>query len=103
MNKRDLVGRIATDAGLTRAQAARAVEAFLAGVQAGLMRGDRVTLSGFGSFAVLEQKAREVRHPRSGAPVKIGARRTPRFAAAIELKTAVARQAAAREAGLGRL
>ena len=91
MNKRDLIGRVAADARITRAQAARAVDAFIAGVQDGLLKGDRVTLSGFGSFAVLQRKARSVRDPRSGAPIQIDAHRTPRFAPAIELKAAVNR------------
>ena len=47
MNKRDLVGKVAIDARLTRAQAARALEAFLRGIQTSLVSGDRVTLSGF--------------------------------------------------------
>jgi len=93
MNKRDLVGRVAVDARITRAQAARAVDAFIAGVQDGLLKGDRVTLSGFGSFAVSLRKARSVRDPRSGAPIQIGEHRTPRFAPAIELKAAVNRLA----------
>jgi DNA-binding protein HU-beta len=91
LNKRDLVTKIAVDAQLTRAQASRAVDAFIAGVQAGLLRGDRVTLSGFGSFAVSQRKARSVRNPRSGAPIRIDARRAPRFAPAIEFKAAVNR------------
>ena len=91
MNKRELVGKVAAEARLTRAQATRAVEAFLAGVETGLLRGDRVTLSGFGSFAVSERKARSVRDPRSGVPIRIDACRTPRFAPAVELKAAVNR------------
>jgi DNA-binding protein HU-beta len=92
VNRRDLVGKIAEDADLTRAQAARALDAFIEGVQAGLLRGDRVTLAGFGSFAVAERKARSVRDPRNGTPLHIAAARVPRFAPGIELKTAINRR-----------
>jgi DNA-binding protein HU-beta len=91
MNKRDLVGKIAADAHLTKAQAARALDAFIDGVQGGLLRGDRITLSGFGSFAVSHHKARSVRNPRNGSPIRIDARRTPRFAPADELRAAINR------------
>ena len=89
MNKREIVGRIALDANLTRAQAARALEALLAGIQASLARGDRVTLSGFGSFGVTHRKARCIRNPRGGGQLMVQAKRVPRFAPAAELKTAV--------------
>jgi len=89
VTKKDLVGRIAADARLTREQAARALEACIAGIQAGLQRGDRVTLSGFGTFGVSHRKARRVRNPRSGRDMQIAARRVPRFAPGLELKSAV--------------
>ena len=89
MNRRDMVARIASDAEITRSQAARALEALLAAIQATLARGDRVTLSGFGSFGVLHRKARRVRNPRSGREIEVQAKRVPRFAPGAELKTAV--------------
>jgi DNA-binding protein HU-beta len=84
-----MIGNIANGANLTRVQAARALEAFLAGVQTTLVRGDRVTISGFGTFDVLQRKARQVRNPRSGRPVEVRARRVPRFAPAPHFKSAV--------------
>ena len=92
VNRRDLVGKIANDANLTRAQAAKALDAFIDGVRASLLRGDRVTISGFGSFAVAQRKARSVRDPRRGTPLHIAAARVPRFAPGLELKTAVNRR-----------
>lgn len=89
MNKRDLIGKIAADARLTRAQAARALDAFLEGIQSGLTRGDRVTISGFGSFGVLHRKARRVRNPSNGTAIEIAAKRVPRFAPGNELKSAI--------------
>ena len=52
-----MIGTIADEANLTKVQAARALEAFLSGIQTSLVRGDRVTISGFGTFAVAQRKA----------------------------------------------
>ena len=91
MTKKDLVVKIASDASITRAQATRALEAFLSGIQASLERGDRVTISGFGTFGVSHRKARQVRNPRSGRAMEVKAKRVPRFAPGLELKSAIAR------------
>lgn len=80
---------MAEDAHLTRAQAAKALDSFIDSVQTSLHKGDRVTLSGFGSFAVSHRKARSVRDPRRGTPLRIAARRIPRFAPGLELRAAV--------------
>jgi len=89
VNKKDLVGKIAADARLTRSQAARALDAFLEGIQASLVRGDRVTISGFGTFGVSHRKARRVRNPKSGSAIQVAAKRVPRFAPGAELKSAI--------------
>ena len=89
VTKRDLVGKIATDACLTRAQATAALDAVVQGIQASLVRGDRVTISGFGSFGVLERKARRVRNPKSGSAIEVAAKKVPRFAPGMELKSAI--------------
>ena len=91
VTKKDLVGKIASDASITRAQAARALEAFLSGIQASLERGDRVTISGFGTFGISHRKARRVRNPRSGSAIEVKAKRVPRFAPGVELKSAIQR------------
>lgn len=89
MNKRDLVKKIAQDARLSNVQAARALDAFLDSVQSSLIKGDRVTLVGFGTFAVSQHKARLVRVPRRGGTMQIAARRVARFAPGLDLKLAV--------------
>jgi len=90
VNKRDLVESIAGDARITRVQAARALEAFVRTVQSSLVNGDRVTLVGFGTFAVTHRKARRVREPRGGTTMQIEARRVARFAPGLELRSALA-------------
>ncbi len=92
MNKKDLVVKIASDARLTRTQASRALDAFLEGVRSSLVRGDRVTISGFGTFGVLQRKARVIRNPRSGSAMEVAAKRVPRFAPGIDLKSAIEKQ-----------
>jgi DNA-binding protein HU-beta len=89
VNKRDLVGRIAVEASLTRAQASRALDALLHGIQTSLAEGGRVTISGFGSFGVAHRKARRVRNPRSGNSMEIAARSVPHFAPGNDLRTAI--------------
>ena len=96
MNKRDLVGKIALDARLTRAQAARALDAFLLGIQTSLASGDHVTLSGFGTFGVTHRKARQIRNPRSGRSMEVAAKSVPRFAPGADLKTAIKKTAESR-------
>ena|SRR5258708_31530208 len=100
MNKRDLVEKIAEDAQITKTQAALALDAFVQGVQAGLTKGDRVTLVGFGTFAVSSRKARLVRDPHNGNTIRIEARRVARFSPGLELKTAIEKSRAADSAPL---
>jgi len=89
VNKRDLIKKIAGDARLTNVQASKALDAFLESVQSSLIKGDRVTLVGFGTFAISQHKARVVRDPRRGGTMQIAARRVARFAPGLELKHAI--------------
>jgi DNA-binding protein HU-beta len=89
VTKRDLVGTIAAEAGLTRAQAARALEACVSGIRASLVRGDRVTISGFGTFGVAHRKARRVRVPNGDESIEVAAKRVPRFAPGLDLRSAI--------------
>jgi DNA-binding protein HU-beta len=89
MNKAEIIARIAKDAGLTKSDALRAVDALIDNITRALRKGEKVTLVGFGSFAVTKRKARAGRNPQTGEPLKIPARRAPRFAAGKELKDAV--------------
>ena len=89
MNKGELVARVAKDSGLTKADAGRALDAALDNVTRALKKGERVTLVGFGTFGVSRRRARAGRNPQTGAPIKISARRVPKFTAGKELKDAV--------------
>ncbi len=93
MNKSDLVDALADSAGMTKADASRAVDALFGaadGVIAGaLKRGDRVQITGFGTFEAKERKARTGRNPRTGETIRIAATRTPGFRAGKGLKEAI--------------
>ena len=85
MNKSELVDSIAQSAGLTKEQAAKAVNAF----QGALQRGDDVVLVGFGTFSVKERAARMGRNPKTGEAIQIAASKVPSFKAGKVLKESV--------------
>jgi len=89
VNRAEIVARIARDCGLTKADADRALEAFLDNVSRSLKKGERVKLVGFGVFDVYRRKPRLGRDPSSGAPIKIPGRRVTRFTAGKQLKALV--------------
>ncbi len=89
MTKADLVDKIASQAGLSKADAGRALDAALDGVQAALKKGQKVTLVGFGTFFVTKRKARKGRNPRTGAEIKIPAMKVPKFSAGKGLKDSI--------------
>jgi nucleoid DNA-binding protein len=89
MNKSELVNAIAISTGLTKADAARAVDATTAAITKTLKKGEAVTLVGFGTFKVSQRAARNGRNPRTGSDIKIAARKAPGFSAGKTLKDAV--------------
>lgn len=89
MTKADLIGKIASKAGLTKAEAGKALDAMVDAVKESLKKGDKVTLVGFGSFYVSKRKARKGRNPRTGQEIKIPATKVPKFTAGKSLKEAV--------------
>ena len=89
MNKGDLVGKIAKDAKLTKSQAEAAFNSLIGSITASLKKGQKVTIVGFGTFSVAKRKARKGRNPQTGAPIKIAARKIPKFASGSDLKKAV--------------
>ena len=89
MKKVELVEAVAEAAGLTKADATRAIDATFAAITEALVKGDKVPLVGFGTFAVSKRSAREGRNPRTGEVVKIDARNAVTFKAGTALKDAV--------------
>jgi len=89
MNKSQLVDAIASDTGLSKADAGRAVESFVGTVAKTLKKGDEVAITGFGKFSVTQRAARQGVNPRTGEPVKIKASKAPKFTSGAGLKQAV--------------
>lgn len=89
MNKNDLVSKVADDAGLSKADAAKAVDSVFDSITDSLKAGTEVRLVGFGTFAVAERAASEGRNPRTGEPITIAASKQPKFKAGKALKDAV--------------
>ena len=89
MNKGDFIAAVADEADLSKADAAKSVEAFIDTVKKALKKGDSVALVGFGTFIVRKRAARTGRNPRTGAQIKIKASKNPSFKAGKALKDAL--------------
>jgi DNA-binding protein HU-beta len=89
MNKSDLIDAIAASAGLSKADAGRALDSLVKSVTKALKKGDTVSLVGFGTFSVRKRAARTGRNPRTGETIKIKASKNPAFKAGKALKDAV--------------
>jgi DNA-binding protein HU-beta len=85
MNKAELIDAIAKKAGLTKADAKKALDAFIQATTASLKKGGRVALVGFGSFSVSARKARTGRNPQTGKEIKIPAKKVVKFKAGSDL------------------
>ena len=89
MNKAQLIDAIADKAGLTKADAKKALDAFVESTTDALKNGDRVALIGFGSFSVSTRSARTGRNPQSGAPIEIPEKNVVKFKPGAELSEVV--------------
>ena len=89
MNKTELVALMAEEAGITKKDAEKALNAFIGGVQNAVKAGDKVSLIGFGTFEARERGERIGKNPRTGEEVKIAACKAPVFKAGKALKDAV--------------
>lgn len=89
MTKAELIEKIANGAGISKAQASRALDATLDAIKGALKKGHKVTLVGFGTFAVSRRKARKGRNPQTGEEIKIPAMKVPRFTAGKAFKDAI--------------
>jgi len=85
MTKTELISGMAKETGLTKADSERAVNAFLAIAKATIKKDGRFPLAGFGTFVVVNRKARTGRNPRTGQPIQIKASKAVRFRPGKEL------------------
>ena len=89
MNKTELIAAVAEKSGLSKKDAAAAVESVIAAVSDSLVKGEKVQLVGFGTFEVKERAARTGKNPQTGAAVEIPASKAPAFKAGKALKDSV--------------
>lgn len=89
MNKTELIDKIAAGAGLSKAEAKKALDATTAAIKEVLVKGDKIQLVGFGTFSVNERPAREGINPATKAKIKIAAKKVAKFKAGAELADAV--------------
>ena len=89
MNKAELIDSIAKEANLTKADAKKALDAFVNATTKSLKKGERVALVGFGSFSVARRSQRTGRNPQTGKPITIKAKNVVKFKAGSDLSDAV--------------
>lgn len=89
MQKTDLIKKVAEAANLTQADAAKAVNALIEVITESLKSGEKVTITGFGTFEVRESAARTGTNPRTKEKITIAARKRPTFSPGSQLREAV--------------
>lgn len=89
ITKTELTEQVAEQVGISKAEAGRVLDAITGAITTALVKGDKVALTGFGSFDVSDRKARKGRNPQTGAEIDIPASKSPRFKAGKQLKDAV--------------
>lgn len=89
MTKDEMIALMAQQSGITKKQAAEALQAYMSGITGTLKKGRKVSFAGFGTFSVSKRKARTGRNPQTGAAITIPATRVPVFRAGKHLKAAV--------------
>lgn len=89
MNKAELIDVMAADANLTKADAKKALDAFIGATSNALKAGDKVTLVGFGTFSVSGRSARKGRNPQTGKEISIEAKKVVKFKPGTDLSNTV--------------
>ena len=89
MNKGELIDKIAKDAKISKVQASNSLNSAIDGVVSTLRKGNKVTLVGFGTFAISQRKARRGHNPHTAERIRIPATKAVRFSAGKQLKEAV--------------
>jgi len=89
MTKEELIEKVASGSGLSKADASKALNTIIDSITAALKKGKKVSLVGFGSFSISKRKARKGRNPRTGETIKIPAAKVPKFTTGKGFKEAV--------------
>lgn len=89
MNKQDFIDKISRKAEITKREAKESIDVLFEEITKALKKGQKVTFVGFGTFSTRRRKARKGRNPKTGATIKIAAKRVPKFSAGKALKESV--------------
>jgi len=89
MNKAELIDAMASESGLTKSDAKKALDAFVNATSSALKSGDKISLIGFGTFDISKRSERNGRNPKTGAVIKIAAKNSVRFKAGSDLSNSV--------------
>ena len=89
MNKAELIDAMASESGLSKVDAKKALDGFVTATANAMKAGDRISLVGFGSFSVSNRAARTGRNPRTGKEIKIAAKKVVKFKAGADLSSKV--------------
>jgi len=89
MTKQELIGKMASDADISKTAADKALRSFTDSIKKTLKKGNKVTLVGFGTFSVFNRKARKGRNPQTGETIKIKASKVPKFTSGKTFKDAI--------------
>jgi DNA-binding protein HU-beta len=89
MTKAELIEKMANDSNISKAEAGRALASFVEGIVKTLKKGNKVTLTGFGTFSVAKRAARKGRNPQTGETIKIKASKAPKFKAGKSFKDSI--------------
>lgn len=89
MNKAELIEAMASEAGLSKADAKKALDGFINATGGALKKGDKLSLVGFGTFSISERSARTGRNPQTGKEIQIAAKKVVKFKAGSELSGSV--------------
>lgn len=89
MNKAELIAAIKDEAGVSKAEAKKVLDAFIKVTQKALKKGDRVALIGFGTWSVKKREARKGRNPQTKAEITIPSKKVVKFKPGSELSKAV--------------
>jgi DNA-binding protein HU-beta len=89
MTKVELIAKMAEEAGITKVAAGIALTTFMKSVEKTLKKGDKLTLTGFGTFSVSKRAARKGRNPFSGETIKIKAKKVAKFKASKALSSKI--------------
>ncbi len=88
MTKADIVAKVAEEIKISKTAAGKALALITGSISQAMRKGEKVTFVGFGTFSVVQRKARKGRNPRTGKEIKIAAKKAPKFTAGAALKAA---------------